>query len=69
MNLGEELRTGNIRRALEIVDGLPQHKDGLGGPRYSRDKALAKWQAAAVVLAQEVRRLSHQVSGRLTPWR
>jgi hypothetical protein len=59
MNLGEQLRTGNLKRALEIVDSLPKHKDELGGPRYSRNKELAKWQAAAVSLAQEVRRLSH----------
>jgi hypothetical protein len=59
MNLGEQLRTGNLKRAWGLVDSLPQHKDELGGPRYSRNKDLAKWQAAAVSLAQEVRRLAH----------
>lgn len=57
MNLGQQLHDANLKRALEIVDSLPKPKDGLGGPRYSRNKELAKWQATAFCLAQELRAL------------
>ena len=55
MNFGQQLRNDNLKRALEIVDSLPGNKDELGIPRYSRNKELAKWQAAAVCLADELR--------------
>jgi hypothetical protein len=55
--LGVTLREGNLRRAFEIVDGLP--KDDMGVPRYRGDKELRKWKAAAFTLAEELRRLAH----------
>lgn len=54
--LGETLRTGNLRRALEIVDSLP--RDEMGVPRYKGRKELRMWKAVAFTLAEELRRYS-----------
>jgi hypothetical protein len=54
MNLGQQLRESNIRGALLIAASLPRNKDGV--PRYSRNKELAKWQAAVWVLSEELKR-------------
>jgi hypothetical protein len=53
MNLGSKLRESNVKGALAIADRIPRNTDGV--PRYSRNKELAKWQAAVWILAQEVR--------------
>lgn len=52
-SLGQQLHDANVSRALLIAEGLPRSKDGL--PKYSRNKELAKWQAAAYCLAEVVR--------------
>jgi len=54
MNLGQQLRESNIRGALLIAATIPRSKDGV--PRYSRNKELAKWQAACWVLSEELKR-------------
>jgi hypothetical protein len=54
MNLGTQLRESNIRGALMIAATIPKSKYGV--PRYSRNKELAKWQAVAWVLSEELKR-------------
>lgn len=61
MNLGQRLRESNIKGALTIADTIPRNKDGV--PRYSRNKELAKWQAAVWILAREFRELTPQPTG------
>lgn len=52
MNLGKKLRAANIKGSLDLVMSLPTNEHGV--PRYSRNKELAKWQAAAHTLAVEL---------------
>jgi hypothetical protein len=54
MNLGQKLRESNVRGALLIAATIPKSKDGV--PRYSRNKELAKWQAAVWILSEELMR-------------
>ena len=54
MNLGQQLRESNLRGALLIAGALKRNEDGV--PRYSRNKELARWQAAAWILAEELKR-------------
>lgn len=55
MNLGQRLHDDNLKRAFEIADSIPKSADGV--PRFSRNEELAKWQAAAYFLAEELRAL------------
>lgn len=52
MNLGQKLRESNVRGALLIAATIPKNKNGV--PRYSRNKELAKWQAAVWILSEEL---------------
>lgn len=54
MNLGQKLRESNVRGALLIAASIPRNKDGV--PRYSRNKEVAKWQAACWILSEELMR-------------